>query len=71
MIDVAQRDMRKHFVHVVAEFLTEDIARKSIEAQVGTPLGRAWSRIWHASTLRGYPTLEEAEKTLEEFLDWI
>lgn len=61
-------DRKKKFVRALAEYLASDLAHKSILCQMGKSEGRQWAELWNASPLRGYPTVDEAEKMLTEFL---
>lgn len=56
------------FSSVLAKYLVEDQARMSIKLGMGSPEAQAWAEIRNATPLFGYPTVEEAEKTL---LAWL
>lgn len=51
---------RKHDIIVaLAEFLTTDVARKSIELQMGKPDAKAWAKISNLLGGSGYDTKEQ------------
>ena len=56
------------FVRALAEFLVGDQARQSIELQMGKASAKKWATLRTATPLFGYPTVEEAERTLATFL---
>lgn len=65
---------KKLFIRELAEFLVDNQAGKSISLQVEgeRPSILKWPLLWQrlrgATPLFGYPTVEEAEKELTEFL---
>ena len=67
-------DRKALFIDALAEFLVGDQAGKSIALEVEakvSPIIRwasAWAKLRNATPLFGYPTLEEAKKTLTEWL---
>ena len=61
-------ERKKLFIKQLAVFLVGDQAMKSIELEMGRPSAVQWSRLRGAAPLHGYPTLEEAEEILTEFL---
>jgi hypothetical protein len=61
-------DKKKKFICALAEYLVKDQARKSVELQFGKDSAKEWSELRSTTPLFGYPTVEEAEKTLTEFL---
>ena len=68
--DMSSKAERKRiFIRRLAEFLVGDQVRKSIELQVGKESGKEWAALRGATPLFGYPTVEEAEKVLLEFLE--
>lgn len=72
----AEPDRKELFVRVLAKFLVDNQAGKSIamelEARHPPVHGIVWAQEWaalrNATPLFGYPTVEEAEKALTEFL---
>jgi len=65
------------FIRTLAKFLAGDQAAKSISLKVEatrepgftTPKWASeWAELRHSTPLFGYPTVEEAERTLKEFL---
>lgn len=66
------RQHRKAFVKELAKFLVGDQASKSISLEARGQLTGEWARAWadlrQRTPLSGYPTVEEAERTLSDFL---
>ena len=62
-------ERKKVFIHALAEYLggTNQV-RKSIEIEMGESSGLEWSKLRSATPLFGYPSVEEAEQQLTEFL---
>lgn len=61
-------ERKKQFIHELAVFLVGNQARKSIELEMGKESAKEWARLRNATPLFGYPTVEEAEAQLSEFL---
>jgi hypothetical protein len=62
-------DERKRlFVKALAKFLTDNQAHKSILLEMGKPEAIAWRDLRQTTPLFGWPTAEEAEKALSEWL---
>ena len=59
---------RIEFVHALAAFLAGGQAMKSIELQMGKESAKQWAALRATTPLFGYPTIEEAEQTLREWL---
>ena len=67
---------RTQFIKALAAFLADNQAGKSIAIELETkfpPVHRImwaqeWAKLRGATPLFGYPTVEEAERTLAEFL---
>jgi hypothetical protein len=66
---VNRAEGKRLFVRALAEFLAGDQARKSIELEMGRPHALEWAALRHRSSLSGYPTVDEAERALTEFLE--
>lgn len=64
----AKAGRKQIFIRLLAEYLTADQARRSIELEMGKPDAQVWARLRSASPLFGYPTVDEAEEALTEFL---
>ena len=61
------------FVHQLALFLVENQTAKGISLAMERPTmpvlwAYEWSKLRNSSPIFGYPTVEEAEKQLKEFL---
>lgn len=56
------------FVKALAEYLVKDQAAKSIRLGMNSPTALEWAKLKNTTPLQGYPTIEEAEKTLSEWL---
>lgn len=63
-----EKSKRDLFIRALAEYLAGDQALKSIELEMGKPSAKEWAKLRNWSPLFGYPTVEEAEKQLSEFL---
>lgn len=62
------KDRKRAFIKQLAQFLAGNSAHKSIELQMGKPHAQEWADLRSATPLFGWLTVEEAEKTLTEFL---
>lgn len=60
-----QRERKPLIIRALAEYLVRDQARKSIELEMGKPYAKEWSVLRGTTSVRGYPTVEEAIKALE------
>lgn len=56
------------FIRQLAQFLAGDQAKKSIELEMGKESAKEWAALRGTTPLFGYPSVEEAEATLREFL---
>ena len=56
------------FIKALARYLVEKQAMKSIELQMEKESAKEWAALRSATPLFGYPTVEEAEAQLTEFL---
>ncbi len=63
-----RKEKRKLFIEALAEYLTDDLASKSIWLQMGKKEAKTWSKLYDLAGCRGYATKEEAVKLLEELL---
>jgi hypothetical protein len=57
-----------NFVRELAQYLVGDQVHKSIQLSMGLLPAREWAKLRNATTLFGYPTVEEAERELTTFL---
>lgn len=55
-------------IDALAEFLTKDAARLSIELEMGKPHAQAWAKVRNASPVRGWATEAEAKESLRALL---
>lgn len=62
------KDLKNRFIKRLAEYLVKDQAKKSIQLEMGSPAAKEWAALRRETPLFGYPTVEEAERTLTEFL---
>jgi hypothetical protein len=60
--------LKQTFIHRLAEYMVKDQVQKSIELEMGKPSAWEWAHLRSLTPLHGYPTVEEAEKALVEFL---
>jgi hypothetical protein len=60
---------KRRFIRALAEYLagTNQVAM-SIGLEMGKPDAKEWAKVRSASPLFGYPTVDEAEKELTDFL---
>lgn len=58
---------KRRFCRVLAEYLVKGVAMMSICLEMKKPDAEQWAEIRSATPVRGYPTVDEAEKCL---LDW-
>ncbi len=65
---VAQDARLGVFVRALAEYLVGDQAKRSIALEAGDRNAKQWSALRATTPLFGYPTLDEAEKTLSDWL---
>lgn len=56
------------FVKALAQFLVADQAKKSMQLALGVEVGHQWRDLRMTTPLAGYPTVQEAEKQLAEWL---
>ena len=67
-------EKKKAFIAELAKYLADNQAEKGIALQLESklrpvvPWAREWAKVRGASPLFGYPTIEEAEAQLTEFL---
>jgi len=64
----ATTDKKARFVRELAVFLVASQARQSIDLQMRKPHAVEWAALRATTPLRGYPSVDEAEKVLAEFL---
>jgi len=60
--------LKELFVRELAKYLCEGQAGKSIKLEMGQPEAKQWAALRGTTPLVGYPTVEEAEKRLAEWL---
>lgn len=63
-----QSEKKKRFIRALAEYLAGEQARMSIGLQLGKADAQQWAKLRQETPLFGYPTVDEAEETLTEFL---
>jgi len=61
-------DCKEEFIKELAKYLAGGQAKKSIELEMGKESAKEWAALRSKTPLFGHPTVEEAEKTLREFL---
>lgn len=59
---------KQEFVRALAVYLAADLARRSIELQMGKPEAKQWANIRGTTPLRGYQDVDETEQVLGAFL---
>lgn len=60
---------RVDFLRAVAEYITSDVGRKSIELQMGKADAKLWARAYSLSGCPGYATADEAFESICRLLD--
>jgi hypothetical protein len=60
---------RDGFIRALAQYLVGNQAQMSILLQMGKPEAVLWSQMRGQTPLFGYPTVEEAEKSLRAWFD--
>lgn len=63
-----ENERKKQFIRALAEYLAGDQVKHSIGLQRGKPDAQQWAKLRGLTPLFGYPTVEEAEVQLTEFL---
>lgn len=63
-----QTEQKQRFVRALAEYLSADLARRSIELQMSKPEAQQWAKLRGETPLRGYQDVDETERVLGEFL---
>lgn len=63
-----QTQAKQRFVRALAEYLSADLGRKSIELQMRKPEATDWATLRGATPLTGYQTVDETERELGAFL---
>jgi len=67
-------ETKTRFIRALAEYLAGRQVEKSVRIQMSTKFrnddvdAQEWARLRNLSPLRGYPTVDEAEKALTEWL---
>lgn len=61
-------EAKERFIRQLAQFLAGNQARKSIELEMGKESAKEWAALRATTPLFGYPSVDEAEATLREFL---
>jgi hypothetical protein len=56
------------FIDAMAEYLTRDLAKRSIEIEMGKLDAQEWAKIYNIVGLGGYAKKEDAVKAMKEFL---
>lgn len=56
------------FIRGLAIYLAEEQSKKSIQLQMNQDHAKEWARLRNLSGLFGYPTVDEAEESLQELL---
>lgn len=67
--EIAAHEQRKKlFIRELAVFFAEKQALRSIGLQMGDQHAKEWAKLRGLTPLFGYPTVDEAEKTLSDWL---
>lgn len=61
-------ERKRLFIRALAEFLAGNAAQKSIDLELQRPWAIEWAKVRSATTLFGYPSVDEAEMELTAFL---
>lgn len=65
---ISREQRKEQFVDALADYLTRDLAHRSILLSMGNKEAQEWARLYGLAGLSGYPTKEEAIKALKELL---
>lgn len=65
---MTKAERKQNFIKELAAYLVGDQAHQSIRLSMGNADAQQWARLRQATPLSGYPTVEEAEEVLTEFL---
>lgn len=65
---VLRQERRDEFIEALSEYLTRDLAHRSILLSMGNAEAQEWAKLFGLAGLFGYPTKEEAVKRLKELL---
>jgi hypothetical protein len=60
--------MKARFIKALAVYLAKDQVKQSIRLECGDQDAKVWLDVRRTTPLFGYPSVEEAEKVLTEFL---
>lgn len=59
---------KRAFIALLARYFAENQSIKSAMLETGSPAAKDWAKLRAATPLYGYPTVEEAERILADFL---
>jgi hypothetical protein len=62
------REKLELFIRELAKFLVDEQSRKEVELSEGKRYARDWAALRALTPIRGYPTVDEAERALREFI---
>lgn len=65
---ISEKEQKILFIKKLAKFLADKPAKKSIDLEMENPYALAWAEIRNSTPLFGYPSIEEAEKILSDWL---
>jgi len=65
---MTKKDRKSEFVHQLSVFLVGNQAKKSIALEMGKESAKEWANLRSTTPLFGYPTINQAEITLNKWL---
>lgn len=65
---INKKERIKELIESVADFVTSDLAKRSIRLQMGDLDAKRWARMYSAAGCHGYATKEAAIASLEALL---
>ena len=63
-----RKQRKAEFILLLAEYLGDDIPRRSVDLRAGKRAAQDWAQLWQGAGLTGYPTTEEIAAELEDLL---
>ncbi len=61
-------ERKARLIRLLAEYLSGEPARRSIELEMGKPDAQQWAQMYNAAGVIGYATVEETERLLTELI---
>lgn len=65
---ISENDRKEKFIEALAEYLTRDLAHRSILLSMQNKEAQEWAKLYGLAGLSGYPTKDEAIRRLKNLL---